>query len=60
MHVDNCKNKEALHGFVNGFLVGKEKLMINVIAKPLTASKRYYLFLFHLILRYLKIKEGQK
>lgn len=54
------KNKEILSDFVKDFREGKEDIMIDILAKRVSASKRYILYLFYILLRYLKIKENPK
>lgn len=54
------KNQLMLEGFVKDFLAGKEDLMIDVMAKKITGSKRQILYIFYILLRYLRIKENPK
>lgn len=54
------KNKEILSGFVEQFMAGKEDIMIDVMAKRIGFAKRQIMYLFYILLRYLRIKENPK
>ena len=56
----NERTRDTLHDFVDGFIQGTEDLMIDVMAKRISNSKRQILYLFYILLRFLRIKDSTK
>ena len=54
------KTKEILWSFAEKFLEEKEDIMIDVMAKKISYGKRQILYLFYILLRYIRIKENPK
>ena len=50
--------REVLQEFTQDFMEGKEDILIDVMAKKISASKRQILYLFYILLRYLRAKEN--